>query len=112
MSTKFKEHAAANELEPGVRRRVRGAALFVTERLAGGHSDGMRAESAWPEGGAEPPMARALTRAEVYEAHFDCVWRSARRLGTASLHVDDVVQEVFLVVHRRLAEFEGRSSLK
>lgn len=112
MSTKFKEHSAAAELDPNLRRRVRGAELFVTERVAGGHSDGMRAESAWPEVGPEPTQARALTLAEVYEAHFDFVWRSARRLGVASLHVDDVVQEVFLVVHRRLADFEGRSSLK
>jgi RNA polymerase sigma-70 factor (ECF subfamily) len=112
MSTKFKEHAAVTELDLSLRRRVRGAELFVTERLAAGHSDGMRAESAWPEVGPEPIQACALTLAEVYETHFDFVWRSARRLGTASLHVDDVVQEVFLVVHRRLAEFEGRSSLK
>jgi RNA polymerase sigma-70 factor (ECF subfamily) len=49
---------------------------------------------------------------DVYEAHFDFVWRSARRLGTPELHVDDVVQEVFVVVQRRLAEFAGRSQLK
>jgi RNA polymerase sigma-70 factor (ECF subfamily) len=48
----------------------------------------------------------------VYEEHFDFAWRSARRLGVAEAAVDDVVQEVFLVVHRRLSEFEGRSSLK
>lgn len=49
---------------------------------------------------------------EVYEGLFDFVWRSARRLGVAESAVDDVVQEVFLVVHRRLGEFEGRSSVK
>lgn len=48
----------------------------------------------------------------VYEQLFDFVWRSARRLGVAEAAVDDVVQEVFLVVHRRLPEFEGRSSVK
>jgi RNA polymerase sigma-70 factor, ECF subfamily len=90
-------------------RRVRGAELFVTERAAAGHSDGMRVGPARPEVGHE---GHALTLAEVYETQFDFVWRSARRLGVASLHVDDVVQEVFLVVHRRLAEFEGRSALK
>jgi RNA polymerase sigma-70 factor (ECF subfamily) len=63
-----------------------------------------------PESAAQLP--RVPTLAEVYETHFDFVWRSARRLGIPSLHLDDVVQEVFLVVHRRLAEFEGRSSLK
>lgn len=49
---------------------------------------------------------------KVYEAHFDFVWRSARRLGVSEAAVDDVVQDVFIVVHRRLGEFEGRSSLK
>jgi RNA polymerase sigma-70 factor (ECF subfamily) len=99
---------------PAVTRRVRGAELFITEPLGAGHSEGMRADSAWPTIGVEPTAEAscALTLAEVYETYFDFVWRSARRLGVASLHVDDVVQEVFLVVHRRLAEFEGRSSLK
>lgn len=90
-------------------RRARGAELFVTERTSLGHSADMRA-GARPEVGCE--ARRALTLAEVYETQFDFVWRSARRLGVASLHVDDVVQEVFLVVHRRLAEFEARSSLR
>ena len=49
---------------------------------------------------------------EVYEQHFDFVWRTARRLGTPASQIDDVVQEVFVVVQRRLAEFEGRSELK
>lgn len=47
-----------------------------------------------------------------YEAHFDFVWRSARRLGVEEAALDDVVQEVFLVVHRKLQEFQGRSSLR
>jgi RNA polymerase sigma-70 factor (ECF subfamily) len=48
----------------------------------------------------------------VYEAHFDFVWRTARRLGSPEALLDDVVQEVFVVVQRRLSEFEGRSELK
>ncbi|MBX3190027.1 MAG: sigma-70 family RNA polymerase sigma factor [Labilithrix sp.] len=48
----------------------------------------------------------------VYRAHFGFVWRSAKRLGVFDAALDDVVQEVFVVVHRRLGDFEGRSSLK
>jgi RNA polymerase sigma-70 factor (ECF subfamily) len=48
----------------------------------------------------------------VYDEHFAFVWRSLRRLGVADAHLDDAAQDVFLVVYRRLAEFEGRSSLK
>ena len=48
----------------------------------------------------------------LYEEHFDFVWRSLRRLGIPAAHIDDAVQDVFLVVHRRLGEFEGRSTVK
>jgi len=65
------------------------------------------AAGAGPEAGDLP-----LSFDEVYEAHFDFVWRSARRLGVREGAIDDVVQESFLVVHRRLAEFEGRSTVK
>jgi RNA polymerase sigma-70 factor, ECF subfamily len=54
----------------------------------------------------------ALVFEDVYERCFDFVWRNVRRLGVQDACVDDVVQEVFLVVHRRLGEFEQRSSLK
>jgi len=48
----------------------------------------------------------------VYREHFAFVWRAAKRLGVGDGALDDVVQEVFVVVHRRLDGFEGRSSLK
>jgi len=56
--------------------------------------------------------ARAPTFEDVYEAHVDFVWRMVCRLGVRTHAAEDVVQEVFLAVHRRLAEFEGRSSVK
>ena len=49
---------------------------------------------------------------EVYQEYFDFVWRSARRLGASESAVDDVVQDVFLVIYRRLETFAGRSTLK
>jgi len=49
---------------------------------------------------------------EVYDAHFSAMWRSARALGVPETACDDVLQEVFIVVHRRLAEFEGRAALR
>jgi RNA polymerase sigma-70 factor (ECF subfamily) len=48
----------------------------------------------------------------IYDEHMDFVWRTARRLGVAEWAADDVVQQVFLTVHRRLATFEGRSSVR
>lgn len=49
---------------------------------------------------------------DVYAHELAFVWRSARRLGVREAAIDDVVQEVFVIVHRKLATFEGRSSLR
>ncbi len=49
---------------------------------------------------------------EIYQEYFAFVWRSLRRLGVQPAALDDASQDVFLVVHKRLPEFEGRSSLK
>jgi RNA polymerase sigma-70 factor (ECF subfamily) len=46
----------------------------------------------------------APTFGEIYEAHFPFVWRTARRLRVPPSALDDVVQEVFVVIHRRLSE--------
>ena len=59
-----------------------------------------------------PALEGVPSFAGVYEAYFDFVWCSARRLGVPDPNLDDAVQEVFVIVHRRLAEFEGRSSIK
>jgi RNA polymerase sigma-70 factor (ECF subfamily) len=62
---------------------------------------------------AEPSAVTAvLDLPAIYAQHADFVWRSLRRLGVPERSVDDAVQDVFIVVHRRLAEFEGRSTLK
>jgi RNA polymerase sigma-70 factor (ECF subfamily) len=50
--------------------------------------------------------------AQLYQEHFDFVWRSARRLGVGDTAIEDFVQEVFMIVFRRLPAFEGRSSLR
>jgi RNA polymerase sigma-70 factor, ECF subfamily len=48
----------------------------------------------------------------VYKQHFNFVWRSLRLLGVAPEMVEDAAQDVFSVVSRQLAAFEGRSSLR
>ncbi len=40
----------------------------------------------------------------IYAGQFAFVWRNLRRLGVAPASLDDATQDVFLVVHRRLAE--------
>jgi RNA polymerase sigma-70 factor, ECF subfamily len=62
---------------------------------------------------AKPAEATArLTLDDVYREHFGFVWRSAKRLGVVEATLDDVVQEVFVIVHRRLGDFEGRSAIR
>lgn len=50
--------------------------------------------------------------AEVYEAHFRYVWRCLRSLGVGDAHLDDALQDVFIVVQRRLDDFDGRAELR
>jgi RNA polymerase sigma-70 factor (ECF subfamily) len=52
-----------------------------------------------------------MTFEETYRAHFKFVWRSLRRLGVRDAEVQDACQEVFVVVHERLATFEHRSRM-
>src|SRR5262245_41892583 len=65
-----------------------------------------------------PASAKNQTFREFYHAHVEFVWRGARRLGVDDAAVDDVVQNVFLVAHRRFPEFRlddfpgGRGSVK
>jgi RNA polymerase sigma-70 factor (ECF subfamily) len=48
--------------------------------------------------------------AALFRAHFGFVRRVLRRCGVAEADLDDAVQEVFIVVHRRIDDFEGRAS--
>lgn len=47
----------------------------------------------------------------VYTAHVAFVWRVLRTFGVADAQLEDAVQDVFIVVHRRLAEWEGRAAI-
>ncbi|MCA1665708.1 MAG: RNA polymerase sigma factor [Myxococcales bacterium] len=53
-----------------------------------------------------PALASPPTLEALYRAHFDFVCRVARRLAGRALLPEDVAQEVFLVVARRLESFE------
>jgi RNA polymerase sigma-70 factor (ECF subfamily) len=60
----------------------------------------------------DPIAAVTLDLTEVWEKHGAFVWRSLRYLGVGESDIDDVTQDVFLVVHRKLAEYEGRGTLR
>ena len=50
--------------------------------------------------------------AAVYEAHFRYVWRCLRSLGVRDAQLDDALQDVFVVVQRKLPEFDGGAQLR
>jgi len=62
------------------------------------------------------PQATAVTHtdhdvARIYAENADFVWRSLQHLGARDADLEDLLQEVFLVVHRKLAGFDARSRL-
>jgi RNA polymerase sigma-70 factor (ECF subfamily) len=49
---------------------------------------------------------------ELFHAHADFVWRALRRLGLSPPDAEDGVQEVFLVVNRRLRTYEEKGAMR
>lgn len=48
----------------------------------------------------------------LYDEYFGFVWTSARRLGVGTEAIDDVVQEVFIVIHAKLHTVRQPESLR
>lgn len=81
----------------------------------------MRASESSVPSGAMPPTALELSpRAanafapdfdRVYRDYVAFVWRRLRRMGIPQAEVADVAHEVFIIVHRKLADFDGRASI-
>jgi len=59
------------------------------------------------ERGAHEEQLRSL-----FVEHAAYVWRTLRHLGIAPADVEDVVQEVFVVVHKRLADYQERAAMR
>jgi RNA polymerase sigma-70 factor (ECF subfamily) len=57
----------------------------------------------------KPTASLPLDFEEVYRAFFDHVCRWTRALGGPEAERDDLVQDVFLIVHRRLPDFDGKN---
>lgn len=68
---------------------------------------------------SEPPVVPGSagvlddrTFARIFAEHAQTVLRLLRRMGVGEADLEDVTQEVFVVLHRRYADFRGESSLK
>jgi RNA polymerase sigma-70 factor (ECF subfamily) len=88
----------------------------MTDSPGAGHKPGtglaLPAQQSRIEPAAPSTAEGELRFEEVFRSCFDYVWRGLRRLGVPESSVDDALQDVFLVVHRRRADFQGRSSVK
>jgi RNA polymerase sigma-70 factor, ECF subfamily len=58
------------------------------------------------------PLSNTLEVASIFREYGRFVHHALRRLGVRASDVDDACQEVFVVIHRRLDNFEQRSSLR
>jgi RNA polymerase sigma-70 factor (ECF subfamily) len=59
-----------------------------------------------------PPHDAAVPAFDaVYAAHVGFVWRVLRTFGVPEAQVEDAVQDVFVVVHRRLGEWQGKAAI-
>jgi len=71
-----------------------------------------------PGGGAHLPAATQasdLVRPSfptVYEGEFDYLWHTLRRLGIPARDLEDTVHDVFVVVHRRLRDYDPARPLR
>jgi RNA polymerase sigma-70 factor, ECF subfamily len=53
-----------------------------------------------------------LTFDHLYREYFAFAWRALQALGVERDALDDAAQELWVIVHRRLPSFEGRSKVK
>jgi len=81
----------------------------------GGHPFDVGASLAsvpWIHGQNVERPEKAGDFADLFLAHASFVWRVLRRLGVPDADAEDALQEVFLVVHRKLPTYEDRGSLR
>lgn len=49
---------------------------------------------------------------ELYRTHFAFVWKCVRCLGVDEMEVDDIVQDIFIIVHSRIGTLQKPESLR
>ena len=54
----------------------------------------------------EKPATELASFELIYRQHFVFAWRALRRLGVSDRDLNDAAQDVFLVVYRKLTEFD------
>ena len=55
--------------------------------------------------------SRPLDVTAIHAAHADFVWATLQRFGVRDADLEDMLQEVFIVVHRRLDSYDGSAKM-
>jgi RNA polymerase sigma-70 factor (ECF subfamily) len=79
--------------------------ISVTESLAARQTPSMPSVSA-------PGQSSRTDFERLFAENYAFVWRSLVHFGLSPANADDAAQEVFLVVHRRLSEYDPSRSFK
>ena len=58
------------------------------------------------------PTAERLDFDAIYDEYFAFAWRTARRMGVPESAAEDVVQNAFLILHRRLGDYDGHTPVR
>lgn len=90
--------------------------ILVERPGARPNPDGMSRWLPWrrrrgPEREPAPGAGRTPSIEELYEERFAYVCHLLRRFGVPERHVEDVAQEVFITVHRRLPTYDATRPL-
>ncbi len=66
-----------------------------------------------PSSPAAPcPASQRLDFDAIYSEYFAFAWRTARRMGIPASGAEDVVQNAFLILHRRLGDYDGHTPVR
>jgi RNA polymerase sigma-70 factor (ECF subfamily) len=58
------------------------------------------------------PTNRPPDFSTLYRCEFSYVWKTLRRLGAPARDLEDLVHDVFVVVHRHLADYDSERPLR
>jgi len=75
---------------------------------SGAPSESRTLRTSWREFEGSP----VTSFASIFQEHSGFVWRALLRLGVPTGDADDALQEVFLVVHRRLADYKDQGHMR
>lgn len=82
---------------------------MIKDAVSSHHEEMNLALAVAPEPVAPPATAPADRLRAMFEAHFDFIWRSLRRLGLSDDRADDAAQQVFVIASSKLDAIQPRS---